>query len=412
MKNYLSTQVLNLSLRVLSMVAKFLLIIYIGKYFSTEVLGEYGLFVTTITITIYFLGLDFYTYNTREVLHKKEDERVALIRDQFIFHSLIYILVLPLLVLVFMFDVIDYKYMLLFYLVLIMEHISQELFRLYTTLSMPIVANLLLFFRSGMWVYVLILLWMYDVKDTKNLSFIYLSWFIGSFISIVIGFAYLMKLYDPKALKRSIDWLWIKKGVKVSIPFFVGTIAYKVIEFSDRYMIDYYMAKSDVGIYTFYGNIANTMQTLVFTLVIMIYYPKMIALYRDSETEKFEQIVKKFFVEVLAYSLITIASIAVLIHPVLDYLGKVEFVQSLSILWILLGATLTLNLSLVPHYVLFVKHKDITIRNITIFAAGLNIVLNMILIPIYGLSGAANATLMSFITIAMLKLHTSYKVNQ
>lgn len=386
------------------MVAKFLLIIYIGKYFSTEALGEFGLFVTTITIAIYFLGLDFYTYNTRELLHRNEDARFALIRDQFIFHSLVYILVLPLLLVVFMFDVIDYKYMLLFYLVLIMEHLSQELFRLYTTLSKPVFANLLLFFRAGIWVYVLILLWVYDVKDTQNLSFIYLSWFIGSFVSIVIGLAYLIKLYDAKALKRSIDWLWIKKGVKVSIPFFIGTVAYKVIEFSDRYMIDYYMTKSDVGVYTFFGSIANTMQTLVFTLVIMIYYPKMIELYRDSETVKFEQTVKKFFLEVLTYSLIIIAGIAVLIHPVLAYLGKAEFVQSLSVLWILLGAALVLNLSFVPHYVLFVKHKDMAIRNITIIGAVLNIGLNILLIPSYGLAGAAVATLFSFGFIFLVKI--------
>ena len=403
MKNYLSTRLLNLSLRVLSMVAKFLLIIYIGKYLSTETLGEYGLFVTTITIAIYFLGLDFYTYNTRELLHKNEDERFALIRDQFIFHSLVYALVLPLLFVVFVFDIIDYKYILLFYLVLIMEHVSQELFRLYTTLSMPIFANLLLFFRAGIWVYVLILLWMYDMKDTQNLSFVYLGWFVGSFISIVIGLVYLIKLYDTNALKRNIDWLWIKQGVKISIPFFIGTIAYKVIEFSDRYMIDYYMTKSDVGIYTFFGSIANTMQTLVFTLVIMIYYPKMIELYRDSETEKFEQTVKKFFVEVLTYSLVTIAGVAVLIHPILEYLGKAEFIQSLSVLWILLGAALVLNLSFVPHYVLFAKHKDIAIRNITILGAALNIGLNILLIPSYGINGAAIATLSSFGAILMVK---------
>lgn len=410
MKNYLSTRVLNLSLRVLSMVAKFLLIIYIGKYFSTEALGEYGLFVTTITIAIYFLGLDFYTYNTREIIHKTESERFALIRDQFIFHSLVYVVVLPLLFVVFLFDIIDFKYMFLFYLVLIMEHISQELFRLYVTLSKPIFANILLFFRAGIWVYVLILLWMYDVKDTQNLSFIYLSWFIGSFVSIIIGFSYLLKLYDTKALTTSIDWLWIKKGAKVSIPFFIGTIAYKVIEFSDRYMIDYYMTKSDVGVYTFYGSIANTMQTLVFTLVIMMYYPKMIELYRDSKMEEFEKTVKKFFLEVLAYSLITIVSVVVLIHPVLEYLGKAEFAQNLSVLWMLLGATLVLNLSFVPHYVLFVKHKDMAIRNITLMGAGLNIGLNMILIPFYGLVGAVISTIAAFIWILVQKYIVSLKI--
>lgn len=401
--NYFTTRLLNLSLRVLSMLAKFLLIIYIGKYLSTDSLGEYGLFVTTITIAIYFLGMDFYTYNTREILAKEHNNRLSLIRDQFVFHILVYALVLPLLFIVFLFEVISYEYLFLFYAVLVLEHISQELYRLYVTLSKPIFANLLLFFRTALWVYILMLLWISELKDTQNLYFIYLSWMIGSFISIIIGILYLFKLYDKSVVKSRIDWLWIKNGLKVSIPFFIGTLAYKVIEFSDRYMIDYYMTKVDVGIYTFFGSIANTMQTLVFTLVIMMYYPKMIELYRDRKMDKFNKTIKKFFLEVLIYSSITIIGIAILIYPVLEYLGKQEFVENLSVLWILLGATLMLNLSFVPHYVLFVKNQDVIIRNITLYGAILNILINIILIPYYGLIGSAIATLGSYLFIYLFK---------
>ena len=81
---------------------------------------------------------------------------------------------------------------------------------------------------------------------------------------------YLKRDYDFKDLTEAINWDWIKNGVKVSIPFFIGTLAYKVIEFSDRYMIDYYMTKADVGVYVFFGGIANTVNIVVFTLVIMI----------------------------------------------------------------------------------------------------------------------------------------------
>jgi len=403
MKSYLTIRLLNLTLRVLTMLAKFLLIIYIGKYFSVEALGEYGLFVITVTISMFFLGMDFYTYNSREIIGTEEKNRFTLIRDQFVFHILVYVVVLPLLFIIFLFDIISYQYMLLFYVLLIMEHLAQELYRLYTTLSMPIFANILLFLRMASWVYVLILLWIYDIKDTQNLYFVYLSWFIASTLSVIIGFWYLFKIYDKDALKSKVDWIWIKKGFKISIPFLIGTIAYKVIEFSDRYMINHYMEKIDVGVYTFFGNIANSMQSVVFVLVIMIFYPKLIELYKDEKFDEFNLKIKRFFLEVFIYSIITIIAIIIFIHPVLEYLGKQEFIKNLDILWILLGATFVLNLSFVPHYILFVKHKDIVIRNVTLFAAGLNIVLNIILIPTYGLIGAGVATLNSFIFILIIK---------
>jgi O-antigen/teichoic acid export membrane protein len=389
------------------MLAKFLLIIYIGKNLSVDTLGEYGLFVTTITISIFFLGMDFYTYNSRELIGQEKSKQLIFVRDQFVFHILVYIVVLPLLFMIFILDIIAYQYIFYFYIVLILEHISQELYRLYTTLAMPILANILLFLRMGIWVYVLIFLWIYDVDNTKNLYTVYISWIVGSLISVVLGFLYLFRVYRiNNILDTKIDWHWIKRGLKVSIPFFIGTIAYKVIEFSDRYMIDTYMTKTDVGIYTFFGSIANSMQSVVFVLVIMIFYPKLIELYKDEKFDEFNLKVKRFFWEVLIYSIITMVGVIIFIYPILEYLGKQEFVENLDMLWILLGATLLLNLSFVPHYILFVKHQDLIIRNITLLGAGLNIGLNLLLIPFYGLIGAGIATLISFFIIILLK----YKV--
>ncbi len=403
MKNYLFSRLTNLSLKVLSMVAKFLLIIYMGKYFSTQALGEYGLFVATILISMYFLGMDFYTFNSREIIQKEHEGRLLLIRDQFVFHIIVYAIVLPLFFSVFLFGIIDYKYITLFYLIIVVEHISQELFRLYVTLNKQVLANVLLLLRTGVWVYALIALWIYGLKNTQDLFSIYIAWFLGAFASILLGVYYLFKIYDKESLKIKINWKWINRGFNVSISFFVGTIAYKVIEFSDRYMIDYYMTKGDVGVYTFFGSIANTMQTLVYTLVIMMYYPKMIELYKDSKLDEFTTMSKKFFIEVLIYSFLIIVGIVLFIHPVLEYMDKVEFVENIDVLWILLAGILVLNLSFVPHYVLFVKHKDIVIRNITILGAVLNIGLNIWLIPLYGLIGAGVATLCSYLSILVLK---------
>ena len=119
MHRFFTSSILNLGLRGLSMLAKFLLVIYIGKYLSVEELGEYGLFITTITIAIYFLGLDFYTYNTREILAKEKVERLPLIRDQFVFHLIVYTIVLPTLLTIFAFDIIKKDYIVFFYFILL-----------------------------------------------------------------------------------------------------------------------------------------------------------------------------------------------------------------------------------------------------------------------------------------------------
>lgn len=385
------------------MIAKFFLIVYIGKFLSVNELGEYGLFVTTITLAVFFLGFDFYTYNTREILSRPVDNALPLIRDQLVFHLLVYIVILPILLGVFFFDIISFKYIGYFYLVLIFEHLGQEFFRLFITLQKPLFANLLLFFRAGFWIYIVVLLWHFGVKGIVNLNSVWTGWIIGAILSVLIGMVYLYLYFDFNTIFVDIDWKWIKRGLFISFPFFTGTLAYKVIEFSNRYIIDYYMTKSDVGVFTFFGSLANVIQTIVYTVVIMVYYPKLVILHNKDDVFNFKKTTNIFLLKVVLWSLFSIIGIVIFIHPMLGYLNKTEFNTYLPVLWLLLGSVFLLNLSFIPHYLLYVQKKDIVIRNITLFSAGVNIMFNFILIRYWGLIGAALSNIISFIIMLGLK---------
>lgn len=385
------------------MLAKFLLIVYIGKYLSIDALGEYGLFLTTITMSIYFLGLDFYTYSTREMLAKKEHDRLPMIRDQFIFHLLIYVLVLPLISIVFIAGIIRADFVVFFYLILVFEHLSQELYRLYITLKKPIFANFLFFIRTAVWIYVVLAIWNFRVRDMTNLTTVWYGWVAGSFLSIVIGVIYLHRRYDFKSLTEEIDWDWIKNGVKISIPFFIGTLAYKVIEFSDRYMIDYFMTISDVGVYTFFSGIANILNVFVFTTVIMVYYPTLVQQYQNKKYQLFKKSIKIFSFKIFTYSIAISIVIMILVWPLFDFIDKPNFNNNIEVLLFLLIANIILNISFVPHYILYAAQKDTVIRNSALTGAFLNILLNINLIDCFGVDGAAIATIISFLVILYLK---------
>ena len=403
--NYLLTRGGNLTLRLLSMGAKFLLVVVISKYLSLEQLGEYGIFVTTITLATFLLGYDFYTYSARQLIYE-EDKQLIYIRDQFLFYLIFYIVILPLLLVVFFVGLIEWKYLIYFYFILVFEHLSQELYRLFTSLSKPIFANFLFFIRTSIWVYYMTVSWYFNLTTDYGLDSVYSYWLICSGVSVLLGFIKLSKMYDLTQLNQNIDWKWIKTGIRVSTAFFIGTIAYKVIEFSDRYMIDYFLGKDSVGIYTFYSNIANALQAIVFTMVIMLYYPKMINLYKEQKFAEFKILIKKFYLEVFLYSLLMSGTIVIAIYPLIEFLDKAEFLLEIETLWWLLFSVLVLNVSFVPHYILYVQEKDKAIRNITIFGAIINVILNVIFIPYFGITGAAVATVISFTFILIKKVNS------
>lgn len=400
---YLLTRGANLGLRLLSMGAKFLLVAGLGKYVGIEALGEYALFSTSIIIFIYLIGLDFYTFSSREILAIEDgNKRIEMIKNQFIFHCISYLIAFPVVFVFFLWGIIPDKYIAIFCMILVFEHISQEFYRLFITLSHPVVANMVLLLRAGIWCYVLLLGWLFQFDFAFYIENIYLLWFFGAFVAFLISLFFLNNKFPFSKLSKQIDWGWILLGVKKSFPFFIATLGIKIMEFSNRYFIDYFMDKSDVGIFVFYSNISSAIQTIVYTLVVIIYFPKMVS---ELQADKYTSstIVKEFAKEIIIYTMVAIVFTVLIIDNVLGYVGKAQLVEYKYILWILLINSLVINLSLIPHYALFAYHKDILLRNITLFSSFISIVMNLIFIQLWGLTGAAIAILIPFVFMGSLK---------
>jgi O-antigen/teichoic acid export membrane protein len=69
----------------------------------------------------------------------------------------------------------------------------------------------------------------------------------------------------------------------------------------------------------------------------------------------------------------------------------------------MLGAVALLTLSYIPHYGLYVRRKDKTIIGTAIAALVVALVVNAVLVPAYGVNGAAWATFSAMATLCVLK---------
>ena len=178
---------LGLFIRGVSILGRFILAVYIGRFLTVSDLGTYGLFAATIILAVYFLGFDFYVFNMREILKENKNKIASLIRDQLVFHAIAYIIICPALFFIFLTDILPYQYFLWFYLVLIFEHLSMECYRLFITLSRPLLANFIFFLKSGFWAYWVVILWNYNPRQFMNLETIWVSWFLGGALSLIIS---------------------------------------------------------------------------------------------------------------------------------------------------------------------------------------------------------------------------------
>jgi O-antigen/teichoic acid export membrane protein len=388
--------ILNLFYRGLTIIAKFLLSILIVKKLSVTELGVYGIFQTTVTLLIYLLGFDFYTYNARELIKNDQKSNDFYIGNQMIFHGLVYLVVLPLSLFIFFYKVIEINYIIYFYSILVLEHISQEIYRILIVLKKSVIASLTLFLRAGLWIMVLYLFWQMGWGKTE-IEFIFNLWIIGSVLSVITGVIYLN--FKPVF---KIDFEWIKSGVRMAMPFLIATVFYKVIEFSGRYFIDFYWTKAEVGIFTFFSGISNAMFVFVQSMVIIVMSPYLIESSNKGKAE-FQKVFKDYKKRIITTTIVGFVLACTCIYPLLLFVGNEELLQNMLVFVLLLLSVVFFCFSYIPHYGLYVYHKDRELLLSSIFGAIAIVILNFIFVPKYGVKGAAIAQVLSMFILFAAK---------
>ncbi|WP_282115637.1 polysaccharide biosynthesis C-terminal domain-containing protein [Cellulophaga baltica] len=405
----MKTSIYNIFFRGLTLVSKFIFIIFLGKYSIDETnLGVFGLLSTSIAFLIYIIGFDFYVFNTREIIASKIN-LVEKIKNQLVFHLSTYLIIIPIsLLIVFNLNFIPIRYLWLFLALLISEHLGQELYRLFTTLEKSKIANIMLFIRSGLWIWVVI----FDFFILKNQIDLYryiVIWALFSYLSFLLFFILTIKSIGITKIKYSTpDWKWILSGLKTASVFFIGSLSFQVIQLSDRFMIDFFYGKKLVGIYTAYAQFTNAIDVFTFSAITMVAYPNLLSSFNDKKNYA---IIKNKFSKNLLIASITLIALTSIIGPyIFKFLDKKAFLDELPTFYILLTSAFILIMSNVYHYDLYVKKKDKTILKIALLGMVINIILNLFLIPKYNIFGASIATLISFIIIFVLKFYNSKKI--
>lgn len=198
------------------------------------------------------------------------------------------------------------------------------------------------------------------------------------------------------------DYSWIIKGVRNSSIFFISSLSFLVIQFSDRFMIDLFYGKKMVGVYSAYSQFVNAIDVFIFSAIIMVMYPKLIKLF--SNKKEYSTLFKKFKKAILVASVLLIV-LGYFVSPILfGFLEKPSFITNIKTFNMLLIGVFFLLMSYGYHYDLYIKKKDNLLLKISLFSMSLNIILNLYFIPNYGIFGASLATMISFFILFILKL--------
>lgn len=193
------------------------------------------------------------------------------------------------------------------------------------------------------------------------------------------------------------DRILIKRLLAYSLPLIPNTVAFWVINLSDRFLINYYLGTYENGIYGVACKIPALMTT-VYSAFILAWQQEAIGL---IEKEKYDAI-KDIFCKVvkLVFQLIILITLSL---PIIFMVINERYYNSLYMIPILLLGTAFLSIAQFFNGILTAKLKTSEIGVSTTIAAIINLVVNLLLMKKYGVVIGAISTLLSYIALFTIR---------
>lgn len=396
-------KIYNLLIRGATLASRFVLVIFIAKFLSTEELGAYSLFAASITYALFFVGMDFYTFSSREILSVDKSLWFGIVKNQFVFYLLFYFIGFPLIYSLFYFGFLPKQFILWFYLILVAEHLAQESMRLLVVLDKAFLANISLFIRSGVWVYAAVVI-MFFSDGLREVTTILDLWLVGSSLSILLVIPQLKRLHQISASSQKIDFSWMLQGIKVAIPLLIGTLALRSIYLVDRYSLSYFANLSAVGIYSFYSSFASALLAFVDAVVVMQIYPKIVSSVKNNDLNGLVYYKRKFVKSVSILSLILVVLLPVGVYLLLLWMNKSEYLEYIPLLALLMLSSIIYSYALLPHYELYAHNEDKKIITSSVLAAIVGVIIMPVGAYYYGVYGVAGGQVLAVTFLYVYKI--------
>lgn len=227
-------------------------------------------------------------------------------------------------------------------------------------------------------------------------------------VRVVIFFGLFFLIKSQIGIRRP-HFSRIREYLSFSLPTIPGLISAWVVGFSDRYVIGYFLGAASVGVYS----AAYTLGSILFMLASVLSFvlpPTLSKLYDEGRTDEVKTHLSYSLKYLLMMAIPFVCGAAALSKQVLRLFSTVEIAsQGYYVVPLVALATLVLCVGGSFGYILtLVKKTKITGTAYTL-AALINLGLNLLIVPIWGILGAAITTLIAYSVLLGIGVHYSRK---
>jgi len=246
----------------------------------------------------------------------------------------------------------------------------------------------------------------------------YVAWSIATFAAIVAGNLYLIVGRElglagmlianaaAYALVGALLWMRTLRAVHLNadfsrlapllaygLPMLPALLCRKVLDVADRYMIPWYHGLDVLGVYVMGAKVAAIVEALLLVPFLYAWQPFFYSLSDDDQAPRVFARVTQVVALLLGFLFLSIQAAR---EPILDLLGRGKFAGAGGVVTVLLLAVVCNGLQYCVSAGIHLRRKLVQEMGIMAAAAGVNIALNLILIPPLAGLGAAIATFAAY----------------
>jgi O-antigen/teichoic acid export membrane protein len=390
----LSGPLILIMLRMGNTAAKFLLALYTARYLGLADLGIYGLLVGGTVLAPAVLGLGTSDWVLRQIVTMPRAEALASMTTRLALPVAMHAIAQPLLWLANAALGAPVPWALVWPcgIILFLEHVATDASDLLIARGRALLANVLMFVRSGLWP-LAVILWGALDPTARTLNCLLIGWICGLLVLWLTLAVHVARGNRWRHL--GLRWRWLLSGVPASIPFYIKDLTAAASLHLDRFLISLFLGLELTGVYTLFWSISNVVHNLAVYGVVQPQIPTLIAAHSRADSAAFHSAERRVRIEASCWTVALAVGAAVVVPMLLPLLDRPALQANLAIFWLILLATLMRIGADSYGFLLLALHRDHAIALISVGGAITSAALNVVLIPLFGLSGAAVAYLLT-----------------
>ena len=223
-------------------------------------------------------------------------------------------------------------------------------------------------------------------------------------VAIIMNFILLVPLLRKTGLSYSFDK--IKAMLKFGLPLIPAQFGAFIVHLSDRFFIKGYCSIADAGLYSLGYRFGALPANFISDSFNQTFQPRRFELYKKENSEKVFGTIFTYFVCIMFFAGL---GISVLTRDVLMIMADEKFWPAYKIVPIIVIATTIFSFHYHLNMGILITKKTKYLAYIDFSNGAFILILNFLLIPKYGVFGAAYATLIAFIYKISLTYYFSSK---